>query len=429
MNCEYLLINTISSSIGAVLIIYFFRSIFGFKISIKRKLVFATVFSLVTGFVSAQFAYLAFKPIILIVVGLLIIMILLRVTLLQSFIAFAIYVIGLAIGDALVSMVASYFINDLLIKSVHTNIILPLLGNISANIFALLLLLIIKPFKNYIMVVNRNKFLYILTAFTVLVITASFALHIYMDVFNFTAYAIVSIVTILYCIFIILVWFNTLKKAINEEELAQQKFYNESLRNTLFDLRRIKHDWNNNLTVIFSMLKMNKIDELKQYVSEMIAHNTDHGSSTEIYSIKNAGLFGIISSKMNLASEKGIKVELSVIGEIENIPGVKISELCEIVGIFLDNAIEEAVKATKKVDILVRKSQKGTEISISNGCLDTPDIKAIYKEGYSTKGENRGMGLAIARQIVDKYDNILLATSVDDNVFTQTLEILAEKGS
>ncbi|MGI6669508.1 MAG: sensor histidine kinase [Acetivibrionales bacterium] len=279
------------------------------------------------------------------------------------------------------------------------------------------------------MVVNRNKFLYILTAFTVLVITASFALHIYMDVFNFTAYAIVSIVTILYCIFIILVWFNTLKKAINEEELAQQKFYNESLRNTLFDLRRIKHDWNNNLTVIFSMLKMNKIDELKQYVSEMIAHNTDHGSSTEIYSIKNAGLFGIISSKMNLASEKGIKVELSVIGEIENIPGVKISELCEIVGIFLDNAIEEAVKATKKVDILVRKSQKGTEISISNGCLDTPDIKAIYKEGYSTKGENRGMGLAIARQIVDKYDNILLTTSVDDNVFTQTLEILAEKGS
>ena len=131
---------------------------------------------------------------------------------------------------------------------------------------------------------------------------------------------------------------------------------------------------------------------------------------------------------MNQASEKGVNIELSVIGEIENIPGVKISELCEIVGIFLDNAIEEALKAAKQVGILVRKSENGTEISISNGCLDTPDIKSIYREGYSSKGENRGMGLAIARKIIDKYDNILLSTSCDDNVFTQTLEIVAERG-
>ena len=173
---------------------------------------------------------------------------------------------------------------------------------------------------------------------------------------------------------------------------------------------------------------MDKIKELRQYISELIAHNAEQGSSTEIYSIKNAGLFGIISSKMNQASEKGVNIELSVIGEIENIPGVKISELCEIVGIFLDNAIEEALKAAKQVGILVRKSENGTEISISNGCLDTPDIKSIYREGYSSKGENRGMGLAIARKIIDKYDNILLSTSCDDNVFTQTLEIVAERG-
>jgi two-component system sensor histidine kinase AgrC len=428
MSYEFFIINTIASIIGAALIIYFFYTIFGFNISIKRRLIFTTVFSIITGFISTLLAFSPLKPIILLTVDLLIITFILGVTLLQSFIAFSIYIIGLAIGDALVAMISSFIINDLPTKTFQTSFILPLIGNILANAFAYLLFIMIKPFKNFIMVVNRNKFLYLLTAFTVLVISASFALHRYMNLYNFIAYSIISIITILYCIFIILVWFNTLRKAINEEELEHQKFYNESLRSTLFDLRRFKHDWNNNLTVIYSMLKMDKINELKQYVAELIAHNAEHCSSTEIFSIKNAGLFGIISSKMNQASEKGVKVELSVLGEVENIPGVKISELCEIVGIFLDNAIEEAIKAAKQVGVLVRNSENGTEISISNGCLDTPDIKSLYREGYSTKGENRGMGLAIARKIIDKYDNILLSTSCDDNVFTQTLEIVAEKG-
>lgn len=428
MSYEFLIINTISAIIGAVLIIYFFYSIFGFNISIKRRLIFITVYSITNGFLSILLAFLAFKPLILITLDLLIIMVLFKVTLFQSFILLAVYTIGLAIGDALSAMAASYILKDILTKSIHTNIILPIIGNISANAFAFLLFLIIRPFKNYIKVINRNKFLFILTAFTMLVIISSSALYYYMNVFNFTVYFIIAIVTISYCMCTIYIWFSTLKKAINEEELVQQKFYNESLRSTLFDLRRIKHDWSNNLTVIYSMLKMDKIKELKQYVSELIAHNAEYGSSTEIYNIKNAGLFGIISSKISQASEKGVNIELSVIGEVESIPGVKISELCEIVGIFLDNAIEEAVKASKRVGILVTKNDKGTEITISNDCLSAPDIQSIYREGYSTKGKNRGMGLAIARRITDKYKNILHSTSFEENVFTQTLEIVNEKG-
>jgi two-component system sensor histidine kinase AgrC len=224
-----------------------------------------------------------------------------------------------------------------------------------------------------------------------------------------------------------MVWFSTLKKTINEEELAQQKFYNESLHSTLFELRRFKHDWSNNMTVIYSMLKMDKINELKEYISELIVHNSEQ-VSTEIYNIKNAGLFGIISSKISQARDAGVKIELSVIGEIENIPGIKISELCEIVGILIDNAIDEAVKTKKTVDILVRKSELYIEISISNSCAEAPDLQLIFEDGYSTKGDNRGMGLAIAKKILDKYKNILHIASYEENVFTQTIEIRDGKG-
>lgn len=422
-----IIINLLSSCAGAFLILYFFSSIFGLQPWKKNKLVFIVVFSLTNGLISTLLSSFAYKPLILLLVSVLIIKVILKVSLLHAFVSFSLYTIGLAVGSALISLVAGIFIRDILLELFFDNIWWMILGNMAANIFALLLFLMIKPFKVFIKSVNNNKFLYILTAITLVIVTSAFALHYYMNAFSFIAYAIISVTVISYCIFTIIVWFSTLKKTINEEELAQQKFYNESLHSTLFELRRFKHDWSNNMTVIYSMLKMDKINELKEYISELIVHNSEQ-VSTEIYNIKNAGLFGIISSKISQARDVGVKIELSVIGEIENIPGIKISELCEIVGILIDNAIDEAVKTKKTVDILVRKSELYIEISISNSCAEAPDLQLIFEDGYSTKGDNRGMGLAIAKKIIDKYKNILHIASYEENVFTQTIEIRDGKG-
>jgi two-component system sensor histidine kinase AgrC len=422
-----LIINTISALLGSLLIIFFFTSIFGSIIEPKNKLAFLVLFSLINGTVSTLMASIAIKPVFLLVISIAIIIVLLKVSLMQSFLSFALYTIGLAIGNALMSVAASIIINDVWMEAYRKSISWQIIGNLFANAFAFLFFLIIKPFKYFVRVVNRNKFLYILTALTLLVIASSFALHYYMNAFNFLAYVIISIIIISYCIFTVLVWFTTLRKTIYEEELAHQKFYNESLHGALFELRRFKHDWGNNMTVIHSMLQMNKISDLKQYVSELIVQNSEQ-KSTEIYNIKNAGLFGIISSKISQAYEIGVNVELSVVGEIENIPGIKISELCEILGIFLDNAIEEAEKADKTVSVKLQKTDGFIELSVSNSCLKAPDLRMICKEGYSTKGENRGLGLAIAKKIIEKYKNVLHITSYEENIFTQTIEIIDGKG-
>ncbi len=422
-----MIINIFSAFLGSLLIIFFFTSIFGLKIELNNKLVFIALFSLINGLISTLMTSFAFKPIILIFLSMLIIMVLMKVTFLQSFISFALYSIGLAVGNALISIAVSIAINDIWIESFQQSIAWLILGNLSANVCAFLVFLAIKPFNHFVRSVKRNKFLYILTASTLIVIASSFALHYYMNAFNFLAYVIISIIIISYCIFTVLIWFSSLRKTIYEEELAQQKFYNESLHSTLFELRRFKHDWGNNITVIYSMLKMDKISELKQYVSELIVQSNEQ-KSTEIYNIKNAGLFGIISSKINQANEIGINMMLSVVGEIENIPGVKISELCEILGIFLDNAIEEAEKADKTVSVKLQRTDRFIELSVSNNCLEAPDMRRICQEGYSTKGENRGIGLTIAKKIIDKYKNILHITTYEENVFTQTIEIVDRKG-
>jgi two-component system sensor histidine kinase AgrC len=167
---------------------------------------------------------------------------------------------------------------------------------------------------------------------------------------------------------------------------------------------------------------MNKHAELKQYVSELIGQSGPL-TDTQIYDIKNAGVFGILSSKINLAYEKGITVYLSVAGVIENIPGIKISDLCEIIGIFLDNAIEEATVADKEINVDIRDGNGSIEISVSNTCSTPPDMQKLALDGYTTRGTGRGMGLAIAKSIISRYKNILHITTYEDNMFTQTIEI------
>lgn len=426
MSFYVIFINTLSALFGALLIVYFLKSIYNIKITLLNASVFTTVFSLLNGYISSLMTTIPLKPVFLIILSIFFIFFLLKTSFVQAFWSFSLYTIGVAVGTSLVPVFMSLFIDKFSINMMHEDPLLQVLGNLLSNLTAFALFILIRPLKRYYKIMSKNKYLIILTLVTIFVICSSFALYYYMNVFDMAAYIIVACIAISYCIFVISVWFISLKEVFSREELAQQKFYNEALRDTLFDLRRFKHDWSNNLTVIHSMLRMSKISELNQYVSELITQSAGQ-NNMEIYNIKNAGLFGIISSKLNQAGKSGIIADVSVTGEVENIPEIKVSELCEIVGIIMDNAIEDC-SSTKKIHINVHNRNESMVISISNSCTNAPDMQMIYEEGYSTKGLNRGMGLAIVKRIIDRHKNILLMTSYENQIFTQTIEIIKRKG-
>lgn len=423
MRVDTLLINIMSAFLASLYIIYFQSIIRGLKLSKNVNARFSIIFALLNGIVSSLLHMSVYKPVVLLLLSTVMIMVLLKTGFIQAFLSFSLYIIGLAIGNAFIPLIISVLSPGTSVEQVVADPLMALAGNLLTNLIVFLLFVLIKPIKDYIKMLTRDKFLLILTAVTIVVITSTFAMYLYTMTLDIVACLIISSISISYCVFIILMWIASLRRVIRDEDLKHQKFYNESLRSTLFELRRFKHDWINNLTVIDSMLKMNKIAELKQYVSELIGHCWSH-TNTQIYSIKNAALFGILSSKVNLAHEKGISVNMSVAGEMENISGIKISDFCEIIGIFMDNAIEEASVSDSVINIDMREGDNFIEISISNTCTTTPDMQKLTVDGYSTKGEGRGMGLAIAEKIISSYRNILHITTYENNMFTQTIEIL-----
>ena len=423
MRVDTLLINIMSAFLASLYIIYFQSIIRGLKLSKNVNARFSIIFALLNGIVSSLLHMSVYKPVVLLLLSTVMIMVLLKTGFIQAFLSFSLYIIGLAIGNAFIPLIISVLSPGTSVEQVVADPLMALAGNLLTNLIVFLLFVLIKHIKDYIKMLTRDKFLLILTAVTIVVITSTFAMYLYTMTLDIVACLIISSISISYCVFIILMWIASLRRVIRDEDLKHQKFYNESLRSTLFELRRFKHDWINNLTVIDSMLKMNKIAELKQYVSELIGHCWSH-TNTQIYSIKNAALFGILSSKVNLAHEKGISVNMSVAGEMENISGIKISDFCEIIGIFMDNAIEEASVSDSVINIDMREGDNFIEISISNTCTTTPDMQKLTVDGYSTKGEGRGMGLAIAEKIISRYRNILHITTYENNMFTQTIEIL-----
>lgn len=101
-------------------------------------------------------------------------------------------------------------------------------------------------------------------------------------------------------------------------------------------------------------------------------------------------------------------------------------DLCRILGILLDNAIEAAVLCANPVlNLGIIKKQRSISFIVINSFEgETPKIHEIYVRGFSTNGTGRGIGLANLKSILSNYYNTILDTSIEDNLFIQNIEII-----
>lgn len=78
----------------------------------------------------------------------------------------------------------------------------------------------------------------------------------------------------------------------------------------------------------------------------------------------------------------------------------------EIVGIFLDNAVEALNKEKDKSIILeMFTMEQKVEIRVKNVSpyYENDEISKFFQYNYSTKGKNRGIGLAKIKDLQKKY--------------------------
>ncbi|MCL2398996.1 MAG: GHKL domain-containing protein [Defluviitaleaceae bacterium] len=215
-----------------------------------------------------------------------------------------------------------------------------------------------------------------------------------------------------------------------DEMLKNLKDYTVNVENMATEMRKFRHDHQNLLLGFRNHIESGNIEKAKEYFQ---GYMSSFNESVEIMDsqletlkyLKIPELKSILSFKILYAQQLGIKIHVEVTEEIEGIDIYELVDLCRIVGILIDNAIE-AAQETENPDLRFMVMRKDSKITFvfTNNFLSSPSQAEIFKKNFSTKGEGRGMGLYTVSQIINRNGNLLLSTRVMDGIFVQELSVM-----
>ncbi|OAJ73098.1 two-component system sensor histidine kinase DcuS [Brevibacillus sp. SKDU10] len=181
-------------------------------------------------------------------------------------------------------------------------------------------------------------------------------------------------------------------------------------------LRAKSHEFKNKLHVIQGMIHMGYYDQLNEYIKQIsIQHQKEIGFI--VRRIKSTVFAGFLLGKISDAREDDVELilnEESYLAETED--SELIHSLITIVGNLINNAMEASIQAeVKKVELKIEQTEEQILIELTDSGQGIPPTfrREIFVKGFSTKGENRGLGLYFVTQHVDKWKGEIAIHSVE----------------
>ncbi|EJE03257.1 MULTISPECIES: quorum-sensing sensor histidine kinase AgrC [Staphylococcus] len=200
----------------------------------------------------------------------------------------------------------------------------------------------------------------------------------------------------------------------------------ESINN---EMRKFRHDYVNILTTLSDYIREDDMPGLRKYFDEHIVPMKDKLKTRSIKmngieKLKVREIKGLITTKIIQAQEKRIPISIEVPDEIDRID-MNTVELSRIIGIITDNAIEASENLEEPlINIAFIDNDESVTFIVMNKCSeDIPKIHELFEQGFSTKGDNRGLGLSTLKELTDSNENVLLETVIENGYFVQKVEI------
>ncbi|MDZ4406736.1 DcuS/MalK family sensor histidine kinase [Bacillus cereus] len=202
------------------------------------------------------------------------------------------------------------------------------------------------------------------------------------------------------------------------EELTGIKLYAEALRAQ-------SHEFMNKMHVVLGLTQMNQYEELQKYVSSMVSEH-QYEIGVIMKKINNPVFAGFLLGKLSYAREKNIKL---IIKKDSYLPKIYdeciIHELITIVGNLINNALDAVMNCEKKkVEFGI---QYGDTLIITvqdtGEGIQESEMDALFIKGYSTKGDNRGYGLYLVKESIQRINGEIHIASLLGEGTTITIEI------
>ncbi len=202
-------------------------------------------------------------------------------------------------------------------------------------------------------------------------------------------------------------------KRINEQSMMLEEAYGqlEALNGTL---RSQRHDFMSHLQVVSSLIEMGEHQEASEYIEQVYG---DIQSVSAALRTGNPAINALLKVKLGESKARGVIMDVRIRSPWDKL-SVQGWEMCRVLSNLIDNALD-ALKGTLEPRLVVSLDEDEARYSFAvenNGPSIPVEIRErIFHEGFTTKGNEHGMGLSIVRRILTENGGGIALTSGEEN--------------
>ena len=277
---------------------------------------------------------------------------------------------------------------------------------------------------------NNKDWIYIIIVMILLVLLMVFnrykmknSIEYYISI-GLVIFVVVSFVYVIY---------NKFQRQAIEDKYNESMEYVLRYEKIINEQGKKNHEYNNQLMVIKGYI--NKPERLSEYLDEVIGeHKTGQNYTVkQLGFLPDGGVKGLLYHKLSKMEDNNIKYYLYVDQnlkdkDIESFDLKTYRDLTKLLGVFLDNAIDAALKSEEKeIEVELKDKDDCLLVIISNTYDKSADINKVGKSGFTTKGAGHGFGLSIVKDIARTNSEIETFSSKETDKFLQTAMVYYKK--
>lgn len=192
-----------------------------------------------------------------------------------------------------------------------------------------------------------------------------------------------------------------------ETELKMQKLFADSFQGLIENIRMKQHEFDNHINTIYSQYYMyDNYEDLVNAQKEYCHAIEQENHYNKLLRKGNPAVLGFIYFKFLELERDGIEIGYKIhIRELEI--GVPVHKIIEILGNLIKNAAEALRQRDKDRRFFIQmiETEDGFDMEVRNISDDIPleELGRFFNKGYSSKGNERGLGLYHVKKICDEY--------------------------
>ncbi len=186
------------------------------------------------------------------------------------------------------------------------------------------------------------------------------------------------------------------------EQLTNIKQYTQALRAQ-------NHEFMNKLQTVSGLIELESYDKVRDYI-ELITKSRKEMVEALTKRINVPVLSGLILAKYSKALENHIELVLDEDAMVDLLPAKSSeSDMTSIIGNLIDNAMEamKGIRGQIRLDLYHDDSFFTISVADSGEGMSETAMSTCFQKGFSTKGEDRGYGLFIIKEIVEALDGTI----------------------